>query len=227
MSVLKICLVLLLDIIAPVVTGSNDIFPQDTLRENQVLYNGRVWRNLYSRIMGDQFLFTPDLISGSVSISGMLFRNIPLKYDIYRDELITETNHGILLQLNKEMVDSFSLNYLNSNYFFVRSDSTKEYSGYVNFLYKGKSLFLVKYLKKVELLAVERKFDQFYQVNRMYLVRDQKIDQFAGRLEFFRLMGDHKREVRSYMKKNKLFPSKKDPAAFVPLIRFYDSISNQ
>lgn len=146
---------------------------------------------------------------------------------IYHDELITETNHGILLQLNKEMVDSFTLNYLNNNYFFVRTDSTKEYNGYVGLLYKGKSLFIVKYLKKVELLAVERKFDQFYQVNRMYLVRDERIDQFAGRLEFFRLMGDHKKEVRSYMKKNNLFPSKNDPAGFVPLIRFYDSISNQ
>ena len=227
MSALRIFLVIISNIIAPVVTGSNDIFPQDTLRENQVLYNGRVWRNLHSRIMGDQFLFTPELIPGSVAINGRLFSNIPLKYDIYHDELITETNHGILLQLNKEMVDSFSLNYLNNNYFFVRSDSTKEYSGYVNFLYAGRSIFLVKYMKKVELLAVEKKYDQFYQVNRMYLVRDQKIDQFAGRLEFFRLMGDHKSEVRSYMKKNNLSPSKNDPAAFVPLIRFYDSISNQ
>jgi hypothetical protein len=125
------------------------------------------------------------------------------------------------------MVDSFSLNYLNSNYLFVRTDSTKEYSGYINLLYEGRSSFIVKYLKKVELLAVEKKFDQFYQVNRMYLVRDDRIDQFAGRMEFFRLMGDHKREVKSYMKKNKFFPSKNDPAGFVPLIKFYDSIRNQ
>jgi hypothetical protein len=226
MSVLKIWVVLISNIIAPAVSGSNDIFSQDTLKESQILYNGRVWRNLYASIMGDQFLFSPELLTrtGTVVMDGHVFRNVPLKYDIYRDELITETEHGILLQLNKEMVDSFSLNYFNHDYLFIRSDSAEEYSGYINLLYKGRSSFLVKYLKKIELLAVEKKFDQFYQVNRMYLVRGETIDQFAGRMEFFKLMGDHKREVRSYMKKNRIVPSKKDPATFIPLIKFYDTL---
>lgn len=84
MSALKIFLVLILTIIAPVVTGSNDSSQQDTLKENQVLYNGRVWRNLYPRIVGDQFLFTPDLIEGNVAIGDHVFHNIPLKYDLPR-----------------------------------------------------------------------------------------------------------------------------------------------
>jgi len=224
MSALKALFVFILFIIAPVVTRSNDIFPQDTLKDNQVLYNGRIWRNLYSRIMGDQFLFTPDLLTGTVATGDRVFSNVQLKYDIYRDELIAETNHGLFLQLNKEMVDSFSLNFLNRNYFFIRTDSIKDYGGYINLLYKGRSSFIVKYRKKIELLAVEKKYDQFYQINKMYLLRGEKIDPFAGRLEFFRLMGDHKKAVRSYMKKNKIIASKNDPGSFIPLIKFYDTI---
>ncbi len=224
MPALRICIFLILSIIAPVATGSNDTFLQDTLKENQVLYNGRVWRNLHTKIRGDQFLFTRDFMNGNVAMDGRLFLNVPLKYDIYHDELVTETNTGLILQLNKEMVDSFTLNYLSGRYVFVRTDSTEEYRGYVNLLYDGRSSFIVKYLKKIELLAVEKKFDQFYQVNKMYLKRGETMDQFNGRLEFFRLLGDYKGEVRSYMKKNKFIPSKNDPSGFVPLIKFYDSL---
>ena len=38
-----------------------------------------------------------------------LYNNIGINYDIYNDEIITKTNLGNLLQLNKEMVDSFTL----------------------------------------------------------------------------------------------------------------------
>lgn len=226
MSSSKLLLVIILNIIAASSYGSSDILftDQDTVKENQILYNGRLWRNPYTKVREDQFIFTPDLITGSIATQGRIFKNVPLKYDIYKDELLTETPHGLMLQLNKEMVDSFSLNYNGSDYLFVRSDSSSEYSGYVNLLYTGKSSFKVKYRKNIELLAVDKKYDQFYLIRKMYLVRDGSIDQFAGRLEFMRLLGDRKKEVRSFMKKNRINPSKNNPESFIPVIKFYDSI---
>ena len=75
----------------------------------QILYNGRAWRNLYYKIKGDQFLFSPEFLPGSVTIEGKTFSNLQLKYDIYNDELIIITDNGIILQLNKEMIDLFSM----------------------------------------------------------------------------------------------------------------------
>lgn len=223
---LKIISLVLLNIIAPALYGSNDILfsCQDTLKNAQVLYNGRIWRNLYSKIRGDQFLFSPELTTGTVSMAGRRFVNVPLRYDIYSDELLTETPHGLQLQLNKEMVDSFSLEHLGKDYYFVKSDSAEAYSGYINLLYKGKSTFAVKYRKNVELLAVDKKYDEFYLVQKLYLVRDNSIDQFSGRLELMKLFGQHKKAVRSYMKKSRIMVSKKYPESFIPVIEYYDSI---
>lgn len=203
---------------------ANSPVHQDTLKENQMLYNGRLWRDLYSRIDGDQFLFSSDFIPGSVAMEGRVFTGVPLAYDIFKDQLITQTRHGLALQLNKEMVDSFSLSYNGKDYYFERADSTSEYSGYVNVLYKGRSSFMVKYKKNIDLLAVDKKYDQFYQVQRMYLVRDNSVDQFSGKLEFMKLLGDHKKQVRTYMKKNRITAAKSNPESFVPLIEYYDQI---
>lgn len=226
MRSLKLLLVIILNIIAASASGSDDILlaDQDTLKENQVLYNGRLWRNPYTKVRDDQFIFTPDLISGSVVTGGRIFKDVPLKYDIFKDELLTQTPHGLMLQLNKEMVDSFSLNFNDREYLFVRTDSASEYSGYVNLLYKGKSSFVVKYRKNIELLAVDKKYDQFYLIRRMYLVRDNSSDQFSGKLQLMRLLGERKKEVRSFMKKNKIIPSKNNPESFIPVIEYYDSI---
>lgn len=197
---------------------------QDTLKESQILYNGRLWRNLYARIDGDQFLFSSDYLPGYVAIEGRIFAGVPLVYDIFKDELITRTPHGLTLQLNKEMVDSFSLRFNEKDYYFERVDSSPEYSGYMNVLYKGKSHYMVKYRKSIDLLAVDKKYDQFYQQQKMYLVRNKSIDQFSGKLELLNLLGDHKKQVKAWMKKNKIGVTKNNPETFVPLIEYYDLI---
>jgi len=123
---------------------------QDTLKDVQTLYNGVIWTNLYYRIKEDQFLFSKDLLPGSVSMNGKTFKNLLVRYDIYNDEIMIPTNRGLILQLNKEMVDSFSLNFNGIKYNFVnlRNDSTR-LNGYANLLYKGKTALFVKYRKEI------------------------------------------------------------------------------
>jgi hypothetical protein len=93
---------------------------QDTTKENQVLYNGRIWRNLYYMVQGDQFLFSKEFLPGSLSISGKTFPNILLKYDIFSDEILTPIDSGKILQLNKELIDSFSVIFQNKKYRFTK-----------------------------------------------------------------------------------------------------------
>ncbi|HEX2970377.1 MAG TPA: hypothetical protein VHO46_14865 [Bacteroidales bacterium] len=197
---------------------------QDTLKERQILYNGRIWRNLHANVRGTQFLFSPDFLQGTIRMNGRVFVNVPLKYDAFEDQLITQTTHGSLLKFNKEMADSFSLKYDEKDYSFVRSDSTQGFSGYVNVLYNGKSTFIVKYQKKIDLLAVDNMYDEFYLVRKLFLVKDNSAYQFFGRREFFKLLGNHKKEVRNFRRSNGIKPSKNVPESFIPLISYFDSI---
>ena len=201
---------------------------QDTLKENQVLYNGRLWKNLYYNVKEDQFLFSKDYLKGSLTINGESFKNISLKYDIYSDEILTLSNLGLVLQLNKERVDSFSLDFQNKTYRFakIQEDTLKSYKGYYNVLYKGNCALYVKYKKEIELLAVDRKWDMFYQTHRIYFEDHNILYSISGKGDLLRILSATKDQLKSYIKKNKLRVSKKRPESFVPVLRYYDSISN-
>lgn len=201
-------------------------FFQDSLREDQVLYNGRVWRNLYSMVRDNQFLFSGELLAGIVSINGERFSNLSLKYDIYEDEILTPTILGPLLQLNKEMVDSFSIFFQNKAYRFVKvpEDSLKDFNGYMNVLVSGKASLYVRYKKAIDNLAVDDKYDLFFQTHKIFVVKEGSVYTVANKRDLFTVIDDREDEIRSYIKKERLRISKKDPESFVPVIRFYNSI---
>jgi hypothetical protein len=201
---------------------------QDTLHEIQILYNGRLWRNRYYRVKEDQFLFSRDFLPGSITIGGKTFKNLSVRYDIYTDEIMTVTNHGTILQMNKEMVDSFNIIYQNKSYNFanIQDDRLKGFRGYINVLFKGKVALYVKYKKEIELLAVEKKYDLFYQTHRIYFVKDDLVYQINSKREFFKLLDDQKLQIRTFIKINRLKVSKKVPESFVPVVELYDSLSH-
>jgi len=198
----------------------------DTLNDNQVLFNGRIWRNFYSAVHGDQFLFSKEFLPGSLSISGKTFPNIYLKYDIFKDEILTTVNPGGILQVNKEMVDSFTVFFQNKAYRFIKiqDDSLTGSKTYFNVLYKGKTALFHWYRKKIEKLADEGMYDKFYLISRIYFVRDNIIYPVSGKNDLMKVLIKDKEMIKNYIKKNKLRISEKEPESFIPVLRYYDSI---
>jgi hypothetical protein len=201
-------------------------FQQDTLADNQILFNGRIWRNLYFMIKDHQFLFSKEYLPATVTINGNTFNNIDVRYDIFSDELITPVSNLTVLKLNKEMIDSFTLNFQNKAYKFINitNDSLKGLNGYVNVLVAGKTSLYVKYRKEIANLAVDNKYDLFYPVQKLYFIKDGVLNLISGKREFLNLLDDYKVQVRSYIKKNRLRISKNDPESFVPVVNFYNSL---
>ncbi|MGE5406107.1 MAG: hypothetical protein ACM3NR_00235 [Methanosarcina sp.] len=196
----------------------------DTLKEKQLVFNGKIWIDEYSKVDGDQFLISNVFLNGSVSMNKITFDRILLRYDIYKDELSTINDKGLILQLNKEMVDSFSLIINESNLKFIKADSLKGISGYVNVLYPGKTSLYIKYRKNIDLLAVDQKIDRFYQVQKNFLLINGIAQPFSGKLEFFRLLDDRKHELKQFIKKNNISVSRKNAESFIPVLRYYDSL---
>jgi hypothetical protein len=199
----------------------------DTLKENQVLYIGKMWWNKYYNVKGDQFLFSRDFLPGSLTINGNIYSNILINYDIYNDEILIPKNNASIVQVNKEMVNSFSINNAGLTYRFVnvQMDSMSDIKGFVNELYKGKSILYVKYKKEIEELAVDDKYDLFYRTYRIYFLKDGQIYQITSKGDLLKILTADKTKIKDFMKKNRLKVSKKEPASFIPVIRYYDSIS--
>jgi hypothetical protein len=186
-----------------------------------------MWRNQYTMVKGDQFLFSLEYLQGSLTINGNYYKNILLNYDIYNDEILTPKNQGSIVQLNKEMVDSFTLVFVGKTYRFVNADedSLPGIKGFVKVLYKGKSALYVKYKKEIEALAVDEKYDLFYRTYRIYFLNEGKVHPISSKSDLLKILQEDKIRIKEFMKKNKLSVSKKEPESFIPVIRYYDSIS--
>lgn len=199
----------------------------DTFRENQILYNGRIWRNINYMVENDQFLFTATFLPGSLAINGKTFVNRSIKYDIYNDEILTPIEAGKILQLNKEMVDSFSVSFQNRTYHFVRlpENSPEGLKGYVHVLYKGETALYIKYVKKIDRPSVEHKRDKFYQINRVYFVKDTKAHLINNKKDLLGVLKGNKVQIRDFVRMNRLRISKTKPESFIPVIRYCDSIN--
>jgi len=230
-----ICLFVLLYFASPafgLTTGNENLplannGPQDPVKELQTLYNGRVWRNLYTNVRGDQFLFSKSYLPGSLTMNGKHYANVNLNYDIYNDELLIPKNNGAILQLNKEMVDSFSLEVNSRKYYFRNTDpdSLDGIKGFVNVLYRGSSALYVKYRKSIDLLAVDDKYDLFFQTQKIYLVKKGVVYQIGSKRDLLKALQEDKTQIKAFLKKNGLTISRKLPDSFIPVVRFYDSLS--
>ncbi len=207
-------------------SSGSELLNQDTINENQILYNGRTWWNHYLMVKDNRFLFSKEFLPGSVTIGGNTFSDVMLKYDIFGDEILIPFNPAGILQLNKQMVDSFSLIFQNTKYQFIRiPDGDLAFpGGYYNILYKGKTVLYARYSKKIEKLADRDEYEKFYQINRIYVIYKGVVSNITGKNDLLRILNDQKKEVRHFIKENNLKISDKDPASFIPVISFADNL---
>jgi len=212
-------------------TQAAPVYPtliQQNPTDKQLLLNGRVWRNQYSKAIGDQYFLTNTFLKGSVTCNGRRFDNLDLRYDITNDELILKFESYPIIIMNKEMVDSFSLVFENRKYHIINAgnDTSAALRGYLIVLYEGPSALYVKYTKKIQPLAVDGRYDLFYQEHKIYLRKGTEIVPVTGRRKLLNLLDDKRREIKYFLRTNKSnFKLKeKDPGTFVPVLKQYDSL---
>ena len=200
-------------------------FRQDTT-DIQMLINGKVWRNLYSRIRGDQFLFSNAFLPGTITANNRKWNNRDVRYDICTDELETTAEKGLIVQINKELISAFTINYGNKIYRFIKldKDSLNNIEGYINVLYQGTVSLFIKYTKNILPLAVDHKYDAFDQTERIFMMKDGKMHHIRNKHDIILLFGNYKKQIINYIRSNKLRVSKKIPESFIPLAEFCDKL---
>ena len=199
---------------------------QDSLYLRQILYNGRNWESHYGNVRGNEYFLSGDWLPGELIMNNRTFTGIMLKYDILNDQLLTRVNPGTIIILNKQSVDKFTIRG-NSDYIFINHASSDPSSplGYFHLLRNGRTMLLVKYVKEIKILAIENKYDEFYQKQAVYLVKDNQLYRISSRKDLLRVLEDHIDELRKHVKEKNLKVYTRDPATIIPLLEYYDSLS--
>lgn len=193
--------------------------PQDTSYLRQQLYNGKVWRLRYAKIVGHEFFLTKTLSDGSVTINSRVFTNQLLWYDIFNDKLVLMVSPGLFVELNSENAGEFIINYPNSSYRFMNFGEM----GYCHILYEGKAMLVKKYVKSIRYLT-DSGIDTFEENEFNYVVTDGRFTRLRSKRDLLNALAVKKEEIRKFMRKKGIWVNKKEIESLIPVFQFYDSL---
>lgn len=191
------------------------------------LYNGVDHIGYPSKIKGFAYFSTDELQKGTVVYDGLLFKDVPMLYDLLKDQLvILHFNNLMKMSLITPKVKEFSVN----GHHFIRivKDSLHNQpleTGFYDALYSGKSAILVKRTKFVEERVSDRLDQEFIERNTFYIQKDgafKIVKNYKGLLHLF---GDKAREVRRYLKKNKLKYRRDRETTIIKAATYYDTLN--
>src|SRR4030095_9770236 len=122
----------------------------ENLGEESPLYNGSEYiEYAYTLQEGHPFFQVANCVNGNVNLDGMIFHNVPMLYDIVKDQLIIQDFQRVYkINLPADRIQQFFL----MDHLFVRlthgtSDPIK--TGFYDQLYKGKIDLFAKREKRI------------------------------------------------------------------------------
>lgn len=193
------------------------------------LYNGRqyvVYAHTISE--GTPFLIASnEMDNGSIEYDGILYENVPLRYDILKNMIVTRvpaTNY--LVQLNNEKTTAFSI----ENRHFKKLEKDTAYNtlkaGFYEILYDGKCKAYKKQLKTLgEDLSGSKLRTFIIDATDYYLQKDNRYIVINNRKALLAAFRDKKKDIQSFLKKNKLnFRDDKD-GVLAKTAAYYDQLS--
>ena len=172
------------------------------------LYNGPLYEP-YTRqfVSGHQFFNIDSSTKGSVSYDGLGYYNIPMRYDIVRDELIIRHPNGFPVNLIKQKLDSFTL----FDEHFVKIENIKgagglDSIGYYHQLYSSPSIsFLARRRKFMQEVTGRTSIETtIYSRDFYYILKDGNYYPIKNKKALLEILKDKKSETQQYIKRNRL-----------------------
>ena len=199
-----------------------------SLGEQSGIYHGPAYIGYpYQLSNGHQFFESPNLTQGTIFYNGMLYQDIPMWYDLVKDEVVVQNIDSLsMISLHNERIDYFSL--LGHYFIKISQDSSSSLStGFYDQIYKGKTEVLVRrYKGTLEDVSTEGIFTKILkQKNEIYLKKEGKYFSVLSSGSVLKALGNKQKEILSHLKKNAI-KFKKDPEkAIVMMVSYYDQLT--
>jgi GH15 family glucan-1,4-alpha-glucosidase len=170
---------------------------------------------------------TDDWQQGDVEYKGQHYEDLALLYDITTDKLVSELFNGQPFVLVKEHLKRFSIG--GRNFIKVQTDSIYNdlpAQGFYEEVYGGNTQVLVRHVKVKE-ERIENAVLQIYfsPKSRHYILHGGHYERVTNKSSVLKVLKDHKAEVRSFIKKEKLkFSSATLSQALASVASYYDTL---
>jgi hypothetical protein len=196
--------------------------------EESALYNG-INHEGYSRsIEGHAYFESADWQRGSVVYDHILYENIMMKYDLFKDQLIVTSREtgGMFITLFSPRVQQFSF----PAYHFIRIDKTSgSFSlspGFYQQLVQGKLIAYAKRIKTISERIEDRTFYQkFEETAKYYLFKDGNYYPVKNEGDILTVVRDRRKEVQQFLSGKNLKYRKNPEGTITAAAQFYNQSS--
>jgi hypothetical protein len=172
------------------------------------------------------FRDTLQFIKGTVNYDGNVYHQVPLLYDIYKDIVISLLLDTISrYDLVTERVHYFDF----SNHHFVRisSDSTNLKTGFYDEIYNKKLRVIVRREKNIQTTTNNQHLERFFDKSTSYFLKKGNM-YYPVNTEgaLMDILKDKKKELKQYLKANRIKFRKGPENALTLLAAHYDHLTN-
>lgn len=210
-------------------------FFNEVVGGNTHLYNGPEHRGYMRPAEGHPYYLTEDIQIGSLQYDGILYKNVPLMYDITKDNLITfqyaadssiQYRSIFKIDLLRNRTGSFSLSGHNFIKVEVDGNSGKMKSGFYELLYNGRLKVLVR-RSKVYKEDIKSELKRSYDSSSTYYILKEGVYQIIkNKNSILNIFKDKRRDLSAYISKNKLKYPKKKETFITSVTQYYDQLTN-
>lgn len=195
------------------------------------IYNGREYQAYETFIKGTaNFHDLPNSVPGTVTFNGYQYKNVPLLYDIYRDELTAMLYNGFTRYvLQNGRVASFDLD--GHHFIYIVADTVKEEgfkSGYYDQLYRGKIQVLARHVKTLQNSSSNPANLETYftPTKTSYLVmKGVSYYPVSSEGSLLGVLKEHKSELQQFIKSNNIRYKKNPEQALKSIAAYYDHLN--
>jgi hypothetical protein len=204
-----------------------DVYYQN-LGEESPLYNGSGYiEYAYTLQEGHPFFQITNFVNGNINLEGMIFHDVPMLYDIVKDQLIIQDFQRVYkINLPADRIQQFFL----LDHLFVRltpnaSDPIK--TGFYDQLYKGKTALFAKREKRVlEKYSNIQISKVVISQNIYYIKREGVYYTVKNKSSLLAALKSKKKEVQQYLKTNNIKFKREPERAMIMAVKYYDQLTN-
>jgi len=182
---------------------------------------------MYGSIAGHPYFIGEEWKKGSALLDGILFTNLSLRYDIYQNQIvmyfIARENAPYHLSLNKNRIERFWMD----NRLFVPFPRSRDSLNRVfcEVMAEGDADYLVLVVKEMVLTNGSGMTDfEYKETIKQYLYVDEVLIPFTSKRALFRLNPEEKRNLKDYIRQNRLTMRRSDLANRAKLVSHYNFI---
>jgi len=201
-----------------------------SIAENGLVNYGNEVVEYADNSINHPFYSTDKFVPGSMFGYGVIYNDIPLKYDLVHDKLIVlHFNKIFNVEQISERIDKFTI----SGHEFVRlvPDSTSQSevsAGFYDRIYFGKSVSLFAKRKKIagERIKEGQSENIFKERNSYYIKKDNFFHPVSDKSSVLKVLSDKRKELEMFLKKNKIKFNQNREYAMAQLSEQYDRLKN-